>query len=338
MKLLFVWFACLLAPFAQHIHCQPALPLGKFIYLPNNFPIILPPAPAALSTIPVDIPGLSRKLADNGAPADVAFEMSCAGARSNAKLNCPCSGVGQPCADPLSVCSSTKKCICDSSVGFPDSTGTKCQAYATYAPPCATKCPVCPPVTTCPVTTCPTTTCPATTCPTTKLTTSPTTCPACPTTTTTTTMSTTTTTTPTTTTTTTTAPPSPKCAAAGVTRSPAVAFPPNSVITPCGKCIFLDAASTSNTFTVQTQGSYVAYCTWIIIAPPGTAITISSTNFAFQDCSTAFVYLNNKQYCGTGTDKWPSSGSVTSTVNILGIGMSAVSSVMGSATFTVTYA
>ncbi|XP_055342323.1 integumentary mucin C.1-like [Paramacrobiotus metropolitanus] len=252
--------------------CQTLdLPLGRFIWL-NQATIPSPVStPTSAPASQVENPALTRKLVDNGSPSDVAFEAACAGMTSKAALRCPCSGVGQRCADPVSVCSATKKCICDSALGFSDSTGTKCVRYTTLAP---VTYPPCPSVT------CPACTCPATIGPTTASTACPTiTCPtatttACPTLSTTPT-TTTTTTTPTTTTTAATVQDQ-RCETNGIYQNGFIS-PQELAGMACGGCIFPD--STGKPLSYPTNPQYGANCLWSIVVPPGKNIRVVPGTF-----------------------------------------------------------
>ncbi|XP_055356239.1 mucin-5AC-like isoform X1 [Paramacrobiotus metropolitanus] len=199
---------------------QQVLPLGIFSFFGQTArqspaPTLLTAAPS--SSAQADTPALTRKLVDVGSPADVTFEMSCAGSTSRAALSCHCAGIGHRCADSASICNANGKCICDPSLSYQD--GSKCVRYPTTTATTTTTCPsaiTCPSTTSCPV-------CSATTpaCPTTP------TCPTVPTTT-----SSTTTTTMTTTTTT---PLDTRCATSGILSGGGK----------CGGCVQLTLATTT---------------------------------------------------------------------------------------------
>ncbi|XP_055344594.1 uncharacterized protein LOC129592554 isoform X2 [Paramacrobiotus metropolitanus] len=267
--------------FTDTVRCQLALPLGRFGLLSPNLFFTTPTTLAPPGQ--VDVPAVSRKLADNGSPSDVAFETSCSRFTSSAALKCPCAGTGQRCADALSVCSAAHKCVCDSSRGFADSTGTKCIPYNIPTTAAATAAPV-----TCPV--CPSITCPTTvsatsaTCPTTSTSTSVTTS---------TTTATPTTTTPTATTTTTTAPDT-RCATNGYYFN-ALAGTPSRL---CGGCLFATVSAPA-TITFVQDSALFANCLFNVFGPPGSgklSVKVTSSTLA---CTGTIVVINGNRYpCG----------------------------------------
>ncbi|XP_055339243.1 mucin-5AC-like [Paramacrobiotus metropolitanus] len=259
---------------------QLVAPLGRYTWLDrNSLPSVLPTTQVSVIHDQVQEPALSRKNADNGSPADVAFEMSCAGLTSAAALHCPCAGIGQRCADQTSICNADHKCVCDSALGYQDAAGKHCIRYPTTTPFTYPTCPVCP--------ACPTVTCP--TCPTTTTAT-------CPTTATTTTTTMTTTTKPTTTTT---APAFPACSAAGATYDGI-----NTVA--CGDCFFITDVKT---ITIMADGSGVSVCTFLLIGSPGSTLQINPVTVTLLSCAVTTLIIEKVAYC-IGTTGFTNSISV----------------------------
>ncbi|XP_055332511.1 integumentary mucin C.1-like [Paramacrobiotus metropolitanus] len=254
-RTLFLLFCLIARSFAQ----LPNVPLGTFVYLNGIFAPLSTPAPAANPSNQINDPALSRKLADNGSPADTAFEMACAGPTSDAAINCPCAGIGHRCADPASVCSATRKCICDGALGYLDSTGTKCVTYPTTTTSTSAPCPSCP----------------ALTCPTTTSTTS-------------------TTTSTTSTSTTTTKAPTTTCTAAGAVVNSNTGYQQ----TTCGACVELTSTSkTVNINGVDNKDSVCAY-TFIAPAGSSVQIDFDLPNFDLLTCKMGtFIVIAGSQYC-----------------------------------------
>ncbi|XP_055330643.1 uncharacterized protein LOC129583004 isoform X2 [Paramacrobiotus metropolitanus] len=337
--------------------CQLVVPLGKFTWLDRqSLPSALPTTPSTPINGRVLVPALSRKTADNGSPADVAFVESCKGMTSAAGLQCPCAGIGQRCADPASVCNARRQCVCDDALAYQDSSGTRCIRYPTTTPftcreencpPCsATTCARCPcppgsadtcsrcPADLCALSTAANTTacppcsadtcsrCPAelcgscppcsadtcSRCPA-ELCAAPTagTTTACPSTTT--AITTTTATTPTTATTT--ASPDTSCVAQGVSMVDSAGYPPAAPfpITPCGGCYFLTSADT--TISLSSDPNHITVCPIMMIAPPGSHITIAPVIYNWLFCNKVFLVINGVPYGDAGCQSFNSPVTVT---------------------------
>ncbi|XP_055356240.1 integumentary mucin C.1-like isoform X2 [Paramacrobiotus metropolitanus] len=257
---------------------QQVLPLGIFSFFGQTArqspaPTLLTAAPS--SSAQADTPALTRKLVDVGSPADVTFEMSCAGSTSRAALSCHCAGIGHRCADSASICNANGKCICDPSLSYQD--GSKCVRYPTTTATTTTTCPsaiTCPSTTSCPV-------CSATTpaCPTTP------TCPTVPTTT-----SSTTTTTMTTTTTT---PLDTRCATSGILSGGGK----------CGGCVQLTLATTT-TLQLDAGSTSMGFCLYEIVGPPGSALTLTRTSNTLVS-GQAHIIINGNAYSSSTGIPYP---------------------------------